>query len=142
MEDARDDIKDYEISFLAKDEADVKKGLDLLRRSGATIFLEGPVEVTRLAYPIGRETSAYFGYAHFSLPKGDLPALSHDLRSGALFIRFLIISPPFVKAAPRPFARPRTREAMSAVPSTERSAVSLPLSNEALEKKIEEILKE
>lgn len=144
MNELRDDITTYEISFLAKDEADAKKGLDFLRRHGAEITFEGPVEMIRLAYPIRHETSAYFGYAHVTLPKSDVPALTHDLRAQGFFLRVLIVTPPFAKMRPRVSLRPRAHEAVGAPPvSLERpSASSLPLSNEALEKKIEEILKE
>ena len=134
--------KEYEISFLAKEEADVKKGLDLLRRHGAEITLHGPVERITLAYPILHETGASFGYAHFTMNAGDLPAFTRDLRASRAFIRFLVVTPPFVKTAPRQAPRSRVREATGVPLMPSERQTTLPLSNEALEKKIEEILKE
>ena len=142
MDESRDGIKQYEISFLAKEEADVKHGLDLLRRHGAEITLEGPVERITLAYPVSHETGAHFGYVHFAMAAGDLPSFTHDLRASRAFIRFLVVTPPFHKAAPRQAPRPRIREAAGAPAMPPERQSTLPLSNEALEKKIEEILKE
>ena len=142
MDEARENVKQYEISFLAKEEADVRHGLDLLRRHGAEITLEGSVERITLAYPITHEAGAHFGYAHFAMVAGDLPALTRDLRTSRAFIRFLVITPPFAKQAPRPSPRPRIREAVGVPAMPPERQTALPLSNEALEKKIEEILKE
>jgi ribosomal protein S6 len=135
--------KDYEISFLTKEESSPDEVRKLLLRSGAEILLEGPVEKIALAYKIEKESSAYFGFFHFSFAPGAMPELQHELTTSPFVLRFLVITPPFVKAKPRPMGKPMKAKAPEAAVPTEKKAVpSLPLSNEALEKKIEEILQQ
>ncbi len=143
MDETHNDIKEYELAFLARTEAEVHKGLDVARRSGAEIFFESPAERITLTHPVDRETSAFFGYVHLRAAPASVPSLTNSLHTNHLFLRFLVVTPPFMKPKPRPSFRPRTREGIVSAPQGERvSPTSLPLSNEALEKKIEEILKE
>ena len=143
MDEIPDDIKEYELAFLARSEAEVKNGLEFIRRSGAEIFFEGPVERITLAYAVKHEPSAHFGYLHLRISPASASSLAQSIRTNNLFLRFLMITPPFLRAKPRPSLRPRTREMAVPLPQGERaSSASLQLSNEALEKKIEEILRE
>lgn len=133
------DTKEYEISFLIKEEKDVEEILRAIGRLGAEIVFQGPVEKISLLYPIKKETSAYFGYCHFSLIPEKLASLSQELRANQIIIRFLIVSPPFVKVKARSSPKIKSRGPQ---PIVERKKEPSPLSNEALEKKIEEILQE
>jgi ribosomal protein S6 len=133
--------KDYEIAYLAKDE----NGADLVRqalvREGGEVFGENPAERIALAYKIGKESSAYFGWFHFRIAPEALSALQHELAVKSGIIRFLVVTPPFVKSKPKFVPKPKP----SAVPAAEaepKSVFPAPLSNEALERKIEEILQE
>lgn len=135
------DRKDYEISFLVKDEADAENVARLLKQHGAEIATGGSLKPLVLAYKIKKQTHAYFGYAHFSALPSALPALQRDLETNPLILRFLVITPPFMRMrtyTPRMKPSSPVRQSVSLGDMTPPS--SLPLSNEALEKKIEEIL--
>ena len=131
--------KNYEISFLARDEKGAQAVLGLLKKWNCEVSLEGPLERIVLAYKIKRETSAHFGYFHFRLDKDQIKPLSQELRTRDMVLRFLIITPPFIKSKARPVSKPRVKSAPTPVPG--RKPAPLPLSNEALERTIEEILK-
>ncbi len=145
MEERDDHLKNYEIAFLAKDEKGAEGVLSTLKGRGAEILLEGPVEKITLAYKIKREMSAYFGYMHFRMPKADVAVIRKDLATHPFILRSLIVTPPFEKQKPLWEGRPRAKFAAPPVAAPqitpESPQSSLPLSNEALEKKIEEILK-
>jgi ribosomal protein S6 len=135
---ATDETKEYEIAFLVRDEKEAEEVLGIIARFGAEAVFHGPVEKISLAYPIKKETSAYFGYFHFALDPQKIASLAYELRMNPAIIRFLIVSPPFVKIKAKIIQK--TKRAPQ--PAVERKIEPLPLSNEALEKKIEEILQE
>ena len=132
--------KDYELSFLARDEKGAEAVLNLLKKWGAEITLEGPFERVALAYKIAGALSAYLGYFHLRLTPDKVQPLSQDLRAKGVTLRFLIITPPFVKGRVRPAGKSKTMRPAPIAPP-ERRPASLPISNEALERTIEEILK-
>src|SRR3989344_3364610 len=132
--------KDYEISFLVKEEKDAEGVAHLLGKTGGEVTLRGPVEKITLSYPIKKEMSAYFGFFHFSFPAARMAEFRKNLQTEQAVLRFLIVSPPFVKAAPRGISRQRM--APPPAPVARQPIVPAPLSNEALERKIEEILQE
>ena len=121
----------YEISYLLKAEEDIGVIMNLLSQLGAEILNEGAVSEMRLAYPIKKETRAYFGYLHFNLDSELVVKLRDELTLNSKILRFIIVTPPFVKTKvyregqmDRP--RPVTQERPD-------------LSNDALEEKLEEI---
>lgn len=133
-------IKEYELAYIAQEE----NGADLVRseitREGGEIFLENPAERITLAYKIAKQNQAYFGWFHFRISPEAIQVLNHELKTKPGILRFLIVTPPFVKIKPKP--TPRGKQVLP-VAGTESGPVStMPLSNEALEKKIEEILQE
>lgn len=127
------ELKDYEISFLLGQEKDAEDVLKLLKREEAEIIFEGTLKKIPLAYKIKKQNEAYFGYLHFRMSKDKIKSLEKDLLTASGVLRSLIITPPFVRSKPEPKARPRIAPAPPA-------QVGVPLSNEALERKIEEIL--
>lgn len=131
------DKKSYEIAFLVKNEEDAQRVLAALKTAGAEIALEGPISKINLAYPIKKENSLYFGYVHFLLEAEKVKQLEDSIRINPSIVRFLLITPPFVKNKTRSFAPPRRRPFFSPQPA-ERKTPSL--SNEALEKQLKEIL--
>ena len=134
------DKKEYELAFLIKEEGEVVAVLNLVKRHGAEISLEGPLKNLSLAYKIKKQSSAIFGYCHFRLEPENLSALTHDLRLDSPIIRFIIITPPFAKtksSSPKILTRSKISSLKSENAPTK---FTIPLSNEALEKKIEEIL--
>ena len=99
-----------------------------------------------LAYQIKKENEAYFGYLHFLANTDKIKNISDDLKLNQKVLRFLIITPPITKmmrmATPRIIKKtfqPRAVERMEIKKPS--PAPTATLSNEALEKKLEEILK-
>ncbi len=136
--------KEYELAFLAAEESGAPKVSAAIAKNGGGGFLPRPVERIALEYKIKKATSAYFGFLHFRMAPMGAKALEHEMNVMPGILRFLIITPPFVKTKPR-IARPWSGIAPAAASLTpsdrvEREQTSLPISNEALEKKIEEIL--
>lgn len=130
-----EDRKDYEISFLLKHESNAQEVLKLLKQHGAEITFEGPLKYLQLAYKIKHNTEAYFGYLRFKLAPDALAELSHDLGTKPAIIRVLIITPPFMR-----MRVPQPKREVSPMQPTSQPKSASPLSNEAIEKKIEEIL--
>ncbi len=142
MEQGTEEKKDYEISFLLKSEERVDEILKALKHIGGEITLEGPIEKIVLAYKIKKETSASFGHFHFRALPADIKTLTQELKNNPEVLRTLVVTPPFVKSK-RTTMRPLPKAAAPAPEYKAPIAVApAPLSNEALEKKIEEILRE
>lgn len=131
------DKKSYEISFMAVTEEDAKRLADALKRDGAEITFESPLSRVPLAYPIEKRDEAYFGYFHFSFKPEDISKLEKQFRVQPVVLRFLIVTPPFVKSKERRQFSPRRKTSFA--PTTERKPASH-LSNEALEKQLKEIM--
>lgn len=131
-------VKQYEISFLLRSEEDAAVLVKKLSDLGAEISSEGPIERINLAYPIKRETAAYFGYVNFNAKPEVVKGINDSLGLEPKVMRFLIITPPIAKMVPR-----RTdfhHEAEQVVVDSAKPKVES-LSNAELEKKLEEILK-
>lgn len=134
----------YEIGFLASDEGGAQAVLEALKRRGAEITLEGPVEKIALAYPVEHHTSAYFGFMHFRITPDAVRVVADDVKGHASIIRSLVMTPPLMKPKPRwegSKLRPRVSMGTEPQQAPEAPKSPMPLSNEALEKQIEEILK-
>ena len=130
--------KSYEIGFLIKEEKDVHSILDLLKRHGAEVNFEGPLKKLLLSYKIKNATEADFGDFRFTMDAGGVRDLNNDLKQNVAVLRFLIIHPAVKTTGTRTVSQ---RSEVLPRPSISQPESSLPLSNEALEKKIEEILK-
>ena len=126
---ADEGVKTYEVAALLKEE-DVSPVLKVLSRHGARPQNDFKLVKVRLSYPIKKETQAFFSYLHFeALPL--IPAkVSEDLKLLPQVLRHLIVKIPFDKS------RKTTGDAPPP-PKIERKAGAL--TNEELEKKIEEI---
>lgn len=136
--------KSYEISFCLKS-ADAVGEIDrVLDAIGASVLERTSIKEIRLAYPIKkqgiRHANAYFGFYHFRADSSAILSLRHDLDLNDKILRFLIITPPISKKEPvlQGF-QDRAPASKPPIPSQ----VQLPqvLTNEALEQKLEEILK-
>jgi ribosomal protein S6 len=127
--------KAYELSFLVKDPASDKSILNLLAKYKVFAVKQSPVNPMKLAYPIKRHTSAYFGYINFEANPADVKEISDSLRLNNEVIRFLVIIAPVFNVK----GKEEKSESKRAI-KTE-AAGSKTLTNEALEEKLEEILK-
>ncbi len=138
--------KKYEIGFLAKTDKDGKEIIESLKNYQALIVGEDNGLRIKLAYPIKKEESAFFGCIQFSAAPDIIKKISDELNLNNRILRFLIITPPIVKSAT--VSAPRTRrtvlfkekEAAKKV-EIKKSEPQPILTNEELEKKLEEILK-
>lgn len=132
--------KEYELSFLTKEETGPQEIVKLIKRFEGEITSEGSVEKIALAYKINHESAAYFGYVHMAMLPENVKPLDHELSVNPQVLRFMIITPPFVKGKPRPLMKPGAKSAPEA--KADKKKAEAPLTNEALEKKIEEILQD
>jgi small subunit ribosomal protein S6 len=136
MEPNVKDKKEYELGYLLKEEKNAEI-LDAVRTLGGDITLEGPVNRTKLAYEIQKESEAYFGFVQFMMEPTKAKELEAILGLNKNVMRSLIMTPPPMKEKKRPEGSEAPKPA---APVREAKAQPTTLSNEALEKKIEEIL--
>lgn len=135
-EEQKEEIKkEYELGFLVKEEDEAAGLISALKDMGAEILLEGPVRKTALAYEIKKQTSACFGFTQFMMEPAAAKSLEAALNVRPELLRFLLMTPPTSTARPQPVGGPQKPVSKPHEPKTAPA-----LSNEALEKKIEEIL--
>ncbi|MDO8469874.1 MAG: hypothetical protein Q7S84_02520 [bacterium] len=146
----------YEVTFLQVHE-DSSAVRETLRTHHATIQEERPMEKVHLAYPIGKQVYAFMGSFRFTvdenlsagpLRRSSSPAstagrqalakLRTDLKLGAAPLRFMIHRAE--RVSERQSERSGERPAVERGPRPSSSPASEPLTNEALERKISEIL--
>ncbi len=132
------DQKEYEVSFLTKSEGGTSAVLKLIKQHQFEVTSESSVRRINLAYKVKKETEGYFGSFHIKGSSDLIRALDHDLKTNPEIIRSLVITPPFTKT--KAVISPKIRMRPTSVPTVELETKTLPLTNEALEKKIEEIL--
>ena len=133
----------YELSFLLKTAEDAAKVSLVATRHGAEMVFQSPVNQIRLAYPIKKEVSAYFGFIQFVALPAESVKMNEELGREPAVIRFLLVeaSP----EAPREVEKPAVAPAATVAPTlpaqkpaaTPRTGIT---TNEALEKRLEEIL--
>ncbi len=139
--------KKYEISFLVKNENGQQEIIKTLESHQALIIDSGNISRISLAYQIKKETGAYFGYLHFSANTDKIKNISDDLVLNQEVLKFLIITPPIAKmirmAGPMGSRIVKKTFQPKEMEKTEIKKLepATTLSNEALEKKLEEILK-
>lgn len=150
-----DSAKKYEISFLSVQEAGGDEINRLLEGNGAIISVSSAVNRIKLAYPIEKEAFAYFGYVIFSADPENIKKIKEGIKFMKGILRTMVIVNPIValrseapsEGAVQPEALIETEK--GEVSSSASEEVSRPkktrpvsdLSNEELEKKLEEILK-
>ena len=150
MTNEEKDKKEYELALLLNSEDDLAGVIKLVGTHNAESLSEPRAKRLQLAYEIKKHTEAVFVYFTFKMFGDDMKALEHELNTHADVLRFMVIASPAPAERtatsampPREERRPRSNSyaAPAATPSeAPRPAPSKPLSNEALEKKIEEIL--
>jgi ribosomal protein S6 len=121
-----------------------------LRQHNGEISVEPRAKRLTLAYEIKKHKEAVFAYCTFKAAGEDAKKLEQDLTTNTEVIRFLIIKTPKpdLSAERRTFSpaesvtqrRTRTMRPGSTPSADAKPVAPKPLSNEALEKKIEEIL--
>ena len=144
------DRKEYELALLLKSEEDLAGVIKLAGQHNAEGVSEPRAKRLQLSYEIKGHTEAVFASLIFKAFGDEVKALEQELALRPEVLRSLVVKTPKpskhpvgtgipsaapVEKYPRTASRPGT-------PSVEprHEASSKPLSNEALEKKIEEIL--
>lgn len=94
-------VKKYEISFLTKTEADKEVVLKVLKDVGASITEEGKFSEIKLAYPIKKNTVAFFGSIVFESASKGVSKIGEAFKFSDGVLRFLVITPPPKKPVPR-----------------------------------------
>jgi ribosomal protein S6 len=130
--------RNYELSFLVKERGDESNIETLLNQYGAEMLNKSPIKEVKLSYPIKKFKAAHFGYFQFKILPEAIEKISHSLKLNSAVLRMLIISPPIEKEMQKikkteAFKKPE-------IPQTSYSGKGM-LTNEALEEKLEEILK-
>lgn len=121
--------KEYEIAYLLTAPEAEQEVVGLLKQNGAEISHQKAPASIPLAYQIKRHATAYFGFCYFTALSSAIKPISDALKLQKGVLRSLIITPPVKVSAPMPITgRPEKK-------------VTPSISNEALEEKLEEILK-
>lgn len=141
--DKKAEKKDYELSFVVKNQGDENSVSDLLSQLEASVIYKSPVSEVYLSYPIKNNKHGYFGYLHFSASPEAVDKMGAAFNLNHLVLRFLIVTPPVGVAEKFHGQRPESRVSSRAKSTEVVSAApkSGMLTNEALEEKLEEILK-
>ncbi len=142
MTNEEKDKKEYELALLVASEADLAPVVALIAEHHGEGISEPRAKHLRLEYEIKKHTEAVFASLTFHAYGEDVKALEHDLRLRQEVIRSMVIaSPAPSQPSASPILPPERRTSRPMRPSSSESRPSSrPLSNEALEKKIEEIL--
>ena len=139
----------YELALLLKKEDDLPGVLTLLKQLNGEVASEPRAKRLMLAYKIKGHTEAVFVSLTFHAFPEDAKNLEEDLNTRQDVIRFMIlVSPPpsmqptgpMTAMPPMKRGRPAGIRANAPGESKPMARPAGPLSNEALEKKIEEIL--
>jgi ribosomal protein S6 len=138
------ETKEYELSVLLKDEAGLENVREILRTAGLDIMDQTELKHITLAYPIKKETMAYMTTMRcVTQPNVDLKEMRKHLEVSPQCLRFLLIAHPIVPVVHVPRAHDAAREPRphQVVPTTQdEQHKGEVVSNEELEKKLEEIL--
>lgn len=137
--------KEYEISFVVKNQGDEAVVSDFLSQFDAMVTYKSPVNEAYLSYPIKYHKHGYFGFFRFSVFPEAIEKITGVLNLDQSVLRFLIVTPPIGIATEKSFVLrrgvSRAKQESEVVPAIPPIAKSGMLSNEALEEKLEEILK-
>ena len=104
---------------------------------------EGRAKKQTLAYPINKESTAFFNWIKFSLDSTAIKELNLVLDRHQSVLRFLLIKDTKEEAIKRPVLRPKKLPAVKKEPATEiAKEAEIQIQEEEIDKKIEEILGE
>ncbi len=129
--------RQYEISFLTLREGDKEAVQAAIAGAQGEILSEGRYAETRLAYPIKKQTSAFFGSIVFSVLPEKAPEIEKKLRFTEGVLRFLIVTP--VPEKPTKSFSPR-EEIKEEKKEVEAEVKAAPVDDDTLDEKLQEIL--
>ncbi|MGB7958118.1 MAG: 30S ribosomal protein S6 [Minisyncoccia bacterium] len=142
MEDAEKIKKEYEIGVLVRKEDDLAEVRRVVEQHGGEFVHDFQAKKIAFAYPIEKEKEGIFAFCHFRAETAAVKQLEQDLTTAHVVLRSLIVIPArSVGSNEAEAGRVWSRPARQPAPASEARATAHVLSNEALEKKIEEMLK-
>ena len=133
-------MREYEIALVLSNEGGLQAGLDALGQAGALNVFEGRVVPFRFAYPIAKHATGFFAFTRCLLSPERVEAITSGIRGTPHVLRFLVVSPPPQLSA-RNEKRPTSSSPRTSPLEQSVAPASPTLTNEALEQKLEEILK-
>ncbi len=135
----------YELSFMITTPEEESRIQELLKKLGAQMHFTRAAQKISLAYPIKKQTNGFFGFSDFSMDRDQAATLRKELSLMTGVLRFLILdwSPEQVRENQKAYERrgARSTETTAATP-TPTTQMPNTLTNEALEAKIQEMLKD
>lgn len=129
----------YEISFVFKTE-DASALEGILARHGTGVHAGGEVKKVRLAYPLKKNEYGFWGSFRFEAEPGNLEKIFKDLKLEGNLIRYLVTRLEEKKVEARSERKNSQVVPMVGKSDEPRRHQEPALTNEELEKKIEEIL--
>lgn len=138
--DNEKELRKYEVGFLFLEEknAIVKQ---LLEKHHFSIVKEGEPFKFNLAYPIKKVQSVFFNFIQFLAEPLKIEEFFKDLKKEDSILRFILLNLPLKEEAPKKGMGLKTFNRPSLSKKEGKKSFEPILTNEALEKKIEEILK-
>ncbi|OGG40684.1 hypothetical protein A3A21_00360 [Candidatus Jorgensenbacteria bacterium RIFCSPLOWO2_01_FULL_45_25b] len=133
----------YEITYLLKDEADLPLFHACFTKFHASHLEDASLTKVRLEYMIKKASQGFLGVSTFRIDPSALADFSRDLRLISEVLRFIILKPTLrsIRVARKEGERrPPSQRREVKVAAPEFRGGGAELTNEALEKKIEEIL--
>ena len=139
--------KEYEIALLVRAEGDVQHAKALLEKHGVVTTFESPLKQIQLAYPIAKEKAAVFCFWYGMADPAVINKLTNELRHESWCVRSLIVTDP-VKHTHHEARRSerdgeyieKSQEPKEQAAPTQNKKTADIVTNEDLEKKLEEIL--
>ncbi len=136
------EAREYEVAFLVRDEAAAQEISKKAAQYGSVVT-QGALKHLAFAYPVEKEVSGYFGFLRIQTMPESAAQLEKDFQVIQSILRLLVLRMPVRKEkagatfsagfSVKPRRAPRAMHVESSAPGA-------PLTNEAIEKKIEEIL--
>lgn len=147
MQEDIEETKNYEITFFVSEE-NASPVLALLKKYEARVTEEKPFQKIAFAYPVEKQTQCFMGIVRFAADSQTAPGMIRDLKLEKNILRFMIQRAQNKKELNTATQR---KETVFVSPSEDKANVSGEkrgprrffekiLTNEALEKKIEEML--
>lgn len=128
--------KEYEISFLIREESHKEEILSNLQKIWAELIFVKEPEKINLAYPIKHVSQALFGYVDFRALPEKAKELEKNLKTSKNILRFMIIRDSFIKKPSQDKKKIEEYKKPKQFINQQENV----LTNEALEKKLEEML--
>jgi len=135
--------ENYEVAFLTKEEGGDALIKKFLQKYGAVVEREKSAQKMKLSFPIKKENFAFLGTVVFSADSETVKGLVTDLNLEGGILRYFLRKakkPSLENRSERGDSAPKERKSFLRFGRDEKKGPEQALTNEALEKKIEEIL--